>query len=223
MVLKSEDFHLDVIPRSPRNDGENPCRDTARRLLPVAIGEGVVLDLGAMIKEYFRQLIGLWLHPVEFFSKRFDPEDEKAATRFSVLTGVLVTLEFGAGEALGGGSLGIVALVTLLLLVLMPFLVTVWIYAWTAFLKLCAFLLEQELDMERVRRVVAFSLAGLAALAVGFGLGKWLALAMFVFQVFGVERVQKCSRWTAAVFVGLPFSLMAVLVLLGALMFKVFR
>lgn len=182
-----------------------------------------MLNYRAMIKEYFGQLIGLWLHPAEFFRERFDPEDEKAAIRFSILTGVLVVLEFGAGEALGGGAPGIVALVTALLLVGTPFFVTVWIYAWAAFIKFCAFLLEQELDMERVRRVVAYSMAGLAALVVGFGLGKWLALSMFLFQVFGVERVQKCSRWTAAIFVGLPFSLMAVLALLGAFMFKVFK
>lgn len=178
-----------------------------------------------MIKDYFNQLIGLWLHPVEFFTKRFDPEDEKAATRFSILTGILVALESGISEALGGGSLGIVALVTVILLVAMPFLVTVWIYAWTGFLKLCSFLLNlnENLDVERMRRVVAYSLAGLIVSAVGFGLGKWLILVMFIFQVLGTERVQRCSRWTAVVYVGLPFSLMAVLGILGAFMFKVFK
>jgi hypothetical protein len=101
--------------------------------------------------------------------------------------------------------------------------VTLWIYVWAAFMKLCAALLDEDLSLEPLRRVVAFSVGGLVSLGLGYGLGKWVALVMFVFQVFGVERVQKCSRWTAAVYVGLPFSLVAVLGLLGAFMFKVFK
>ena len=79
------------------------------------------------------------------------------------------------------------------------------------------------MPLEPVRQVVAYSVAGIALLGLGFGLGKWFCLAVFVFQVFGVEKVLKCSRWTAGVYVGLPFSLVAVLLVFVVFMFEVFK
>jgi hypothetical protein len=58
---------------------------------------------------------------------------------------------------------------------------------------------------------------------VGFGLGKWLLVSSFVFQFFGLEKMLRCSRWTSAVYVGLPVSLVGVLGALLTLMFKVFK
>jgi hypothetical protein len=80
----------------------------------------------------------------------------------------------------------------------------------------------ETLPLGSVRPVVAYSAAGLVALGVGLGVGKWLALSMFVFQLLGVEKALGCSRWTAAVYVGLPFSMVAVLAGLLTLMFKVY-
>ncbi len=176
-----------------------------------------------MVKEYFDNLKLLWLHPAEFFDRDFGPEGEKNAFRFAVLTGLLVALELGVSEALTGGSPGIVAFVTAILLAGMPLAVTAWIYLWTAFVRLCIYLLGEVLPVAQVRLVVAYSLAGLVGLGLGFGLGKWLALAVFLFQVFGMEKVLSCSRWTAAVYVGLPFSMLAVLAGFFTLMFKVFK
>ncbi len=174
-----------------------------------------------MLKDYFEKLKRLWLRPAEFFASSFDPEDENAATWFAVLTGLLVALELGAGEILSGGSKVNVILVTVVMLLAMPFFVTAWIYLWAGFLKLCASLLGENMPLQPIRQVVAYSIAGIALLGLGFGLGKWLALATFVFQVFGVEKVMRCSRWTAAVYVGLPFSLVAVLAGFVVFMFKV--
>src|SRR5579872_4191391 len=130
-----------------------------------------------MAKEYFNNLRLLWFHPAEFFDQGFGPEGEKNAFRFAVLTGLLVALELGISEALTGGSLGIVTFVTVILVAGMPLAVTVWIYLWTAFVKLCAYLLGESLPARQVRLVVAYSLAGLVGLGLGFGLGKWLAMA----------------------------------------------
>jgi hypothetical protein len=176
-----------------------------------------------MLKNYFGNLKFLWFQPSEFFDSAFNPEDEKSSTRFAVLTGFLVALELGVAEILSGGSALNVALVMAVMLLGMPFATTAWIYLWAGFMKLCAYLLGEDLPWEPVRNVVAYSLAGIALVGVGFGLGKWLALAMFVFQVFGVQKILHCSRWTAAVFVGLPFSLVVVLGIFVAFMFKVFK
>jgi hypothetical protein len=54
-------------------------------------------------------------------------------------------------------------------------------------------------------------------------LGLWLALMTFVFQFFGVEKGLRCSRWTAAVYVGLPFGIVAVMFGVVTLMFKVIK
>ncbi|HEY5039175.1 MAG TPA: hypothetical protein VIJ93_08910 [bacterium] len=165
----------------------------------------------------------MWLHPAEFFAAVPASSGMNEAVRFSALTGVLVALELGIVEALSGGSIGIVALVTLLMLAGMPLLVTVGVQLWSHFVRLCGFLLGESLPLEPLRQVTAYSTAGLVALGVGWGLGKWLVLATFVFQFFGVEKVLRCSRWTAAVYVGLPFSIVAVLAGLSTLMFKVFK
>lgn len=176
-----------------------------------------------MIKQYFENLKFLWLRPAEFFGRTSDLAGEKEAFRFANLTGVLVSLEIGLAEVLSGGSKVNVVLVTVVMLLAMPFLVTAGIYLWSGFIRLCAYLLGEPLPLEPVRLVVAYSIAGIAFLGLGFGLGKWLALATFVFQVFGLEKVLKCSRWTAGVFVGLPFSMVAVLLIFVGLMFKVFK
>lgn len=176
-----------------------------------------------MVKEYFEKLSQLWMGPVGFFEQDSSHSSEKDALQFAVITSLLVALELGIAEALSGESLGMVALVTLLMLFGMPFLFAGWVYLWASFIKLCGNLMGENLSLQPVRRVVAYSAAGFAALGVGFGLGKWLALAVFVFQVFGIEKSLRCSRWTALIYVGLPFSLVAVLAVFFTLMFKVFK
>ena len=187
------------------------------------IPSGSVLNSSPMFKNYFQNLTELGLHPARFFERDFGPAGEKESIRFAVLTGVLVALELGISEALGGGSLGIVALVTGLTLLGMPFFVTLWIYLWAGFMKLCAYLLGENFPLQPVRQVVGFSVAGMIPLGIGFGFGKWLALASFPLQVLGVEKALRCSRWTALVYVGLPFSMLAVLGGFFFLMFKVFK
>jgi hypothetical protein len=176
-----------------------------------------------MVRHYFENLRFLWFRPGEFFIQNYQPGDEKESFRFANLTGVLVALELGLAEILAGGSKVNVVLVTVAMLLAMPFLVTAGIYVWSGFMRLCAFLVGESLPLEPVRQVVAYSIAGIALLGLGFGLGKWLSLAVFVFQVFGVEKVLKCSRWMAGIYVGLPFSLVAVLLVFVVFMFKVFK
>ncbi len=176
-----------------------------------------------MVKQYFENLRFLWFRPAEFFARKYHPGDEKEAFRFANLTGILVAFELGLAEIGAGGSKLNVLLVTVVMLLAMPFWVTAGIYLWTGFIRLCAFLVGEGLPTEPLRQVVAYSIAGIALLGLGFGLGKWLCLTVFVFQVFGVEKVLKCSRWTAGIYVGLPFSLLAVLLIFVAFMFKVFK
>lgn len=176
-----------------------------------------------MIKQYFENLKSLWLSPTYFFNRDYDLEGEKAAFRFANLTGILVALELGLAEICSGGSKINVILVTLAMLLAMPFLVNAGIYLWAGFMQLCAYLLGEALPVEPLRQVVAYSIAGIALLGLGYGLGKWLSLATFVFQVFGLEKVLKCSRWTAGILVGFPFFLVAVLLIFVAFMFKVFK
>ena len=176
-----------------------------------------------MVRHYFDDLKFLWLRPADFFVRDFSPERERDAFRFANLTGILVALELGLAEILAGGSVINVVMVTVVMLLAMPFLVNAGIYLWSGFMRLCAYFLGESLPLEPVRQVVAYSIAGIVFVGVGFGLGKWLVLATFVFQVFGVERVLRCSRWTAGVFVGLPFSLVAVLLVFVGFMFKVFK
>lgn len=176
-----------------------------------------------MIKQYFENLRQVWLGPSEFFDRSYGLEAEKEAFRFANLTGLLVALELGLVEILSGSSWVNVTLVTGAMLLGMPFLVNAGIYLWSGFMKLCAYLLGESIPLEPVRQVVAYSVAGIALVGVGFGLGKWFALATFVFQIFGVEKVLRCSRWTAGIYVGLPFSLVAVLGGFVIFMFKVFK
>lgn len=176
-----------------------------------------------MIRQYFENLRFLWFHPGQFYGRTHIPQDEKESFRFANLTGIFVALELGLAEILAGGSVVNVTLVTVVMLLAMPFLVTAGIYLWTGFMRLCAFLIGEALPLEPLRQVVAYSVAGIALMGLGFGLGKWLCLAVFLFQLFGVEKVLKCSRWTAGVYVGLPFSLVAVLLVFIAFMFKVFK
>ncbi len=176
-----------------------------------------------MIRHYFEDLRFLWLDPAQFFGRAHIPEDEKESFRFANLTGIFVALELGLAEILAGGSIVNVTLVTVVMLLAMPFLVTAGIYLWAGFMRLCAYLIGESLPLEPVRQIVAYSVAGIALMGLGFGLGKWSCLAVFVFQLFGVEKVLRCSRWTAGIYVGLPFSLVAVLLVFVAFMFKVFK
>jgi hypothetical protein len=176
-----------------------------------------------MVQQYFLNLSFLWSKPTEFFEKKYDARDEKEAFRFANITGVLVALELGVAEIFSGGSITNVALVTLVMLLGMPFFVNAWIYLWSGFMKLCASMLGETLPLEPMRQVVAYSVAGISLLGIGYGLGKWLALATFFFQVLGIEKVLRCSRWTAGIYVGLPFSLVAVLTGFVIFMFKVFK
>jgi hypothetical protein len=176
-----------------------------------------------MVQEYFQNLRFLWSRPAEFFDDNYDADGETKAFRFANITGLLVAVELGVAEIFSGGSIMNVVLVTLVMLLGMPFFVNAWIYLWSGFMKLCAYMLGEVLPLEPVRQVVAYYVAGLAFLGLGYGLGKWLALAIFVFQIFGVEKVLRCSRWTAGIYVGLPFSLVAVLTGFVIFMFKVFK
>jgi hypothetical protein len=176
-----------------------------------------------MVQQYFLNLRFLWSRPSVFFNENYDSHDEKQAFRFANITGILVALELGIAEIFSGGSITNVALVTMVMLLGMPFFVNAWIYLWSGFMKLCAYMLGETLPLEPMRQVVAYSVAGIAFLGLGYGLGKWSALATFVFQVFGIEKVLRCSRWTAGIYVGLPFSLVAVLSGFVIFMFKVFK
>lgn len=141
-----------------------------------------------MIKDYFQKLWGLWSKPADFFGD-VPHWDRKESSRFAAVTGILLALELGLLEALGGGSLWIVALVTFLLLLVLPFLLVTGCYFWTHFMRLCAFLMGESLSVEKVVPVVSYSMAGLATLGLGLGLGKWLALSVFFFQFLGVENL----------------------------------
>jgi hypothetical protein len=139
-----------------------------------------------------------------------------------MITGAFVALELSLKEFLSSGSIPIVALVMAILLLLLPFVFLLGVYAWAAFMRLCAGLLNETLPLAPLRLVTAYSAAGFLAMLFGFSFGIWLSLAFLVFQVYGVERMLKCSRWTSVVFVGLPFSIVGVLFALFTLMFKVF-
>ncbi len=174
-----------------------------------------------MVKDYFGKLWRLWSGPADFFGET-QALDKKASFRFAVMTGVFLALELGALEALSGGSKWIVALVTFLLLLGFPLLLVVGATLWVHFMRLCAYLTGESLPAEKTLPVVAYSMAGLVALGLGFGLGKWLALSVFFFQFLGVERALRCTRWMAVVYVGLPFSLAAVLFGFFTLIFKIY-
>ena len=176
-----------------------------------------------MIQHYLQELRALWLDPSGFFGHPQGRLNEKDSFRFANLTGLLIALELGLAEVIAGGSWGNVAWVTLAMFVILPFLVNAWIYLWDAFIRLCASLLGETLPSQSTRYVVAYSLAGFLLVGIGFGLGKWLVLATFAFQVLGLEKTLKCSRWTAGVYVLFPLSLVLVLLLFTLFMFKVFH
>ena len=176
-----------------------------------------------MIRHYFENLRFLWSRPSQFFGQAGLMADEKESFRFANITGILVALEKGLAEILAGGSIGNVVLVLVVMLLAMPFLVTAGIYLWASFMRLCAFLVEESLPLEPMRQVVAYSVAGIALLGLALGFWELFCVAVFVFQVLGVEKALKCSRWTAGIYVGLPFSLVGVLLLFVGFMFKVFK
>ncbi|HVM32041.1 MAG TPA: hypothetical protein VMU88_02840, partial [bacterium] len=70
--------------------------------------------------------------------------------------------------------------------------------------------------------MVGYSSAGLVLLGLGGWVGKLLSLSTVFFQVLGMERILGCSRWTALLFVFLPFSIFLLLLVFFSLMFKVF-
>ncbi len=176
-----------------------------------------------MVTEYLSQLKFLWFRCPEFFEQTFNKPDEKGGIRFAILTSLLVALEIGLSEALSGGTIWIVVLVTGVMLAGLPFAVLLWVYLWSFFIKLCGVLLGETLPTEKTRPIVAYSVGGLVALGLGFGLGGILTLVIFVFQFFGFQKVLGYSRWQSAVYVGFPFSLLAVMVIIFTLMFKVFK
>jgi len=176
--------------------------------------------MSAMKSDYSKKLLGIWSHPADFFS---DPSqgDPSKAVPFAAVTGALVAVELGVWEALTGGSLGMVALVTGLLLAALPLAILAGAFLWARFMGLCAYFVGENLPAARCFPVVAYSMAGLAAFVLGPGLGKWLALSAFLFQFLGFERSLSYSRWTALVLVGLPFSMAAVLVVFFGFIFKI--
>jgi len=175
-----------------------------------------------MLTQYLRQLKTVLIQPSEFFFNALESSDMNDASKFAALTAILVALEVGLDEFLGGGSLGMVGLVTIIMLVGLPFATLVGIYVWAGFTKVCGYLMDVNLPMGPLRLVTAYSSAGMLALGLGFTLGKWLALVIVFYQVVGMERALKCSRITAVIYVMLPLSLVGVLVGIFTLMFKVF-
>lgn len=182
-----------------------------------------VLNSSPMIRHYLQELRALCFDPSGFFARSQGRLTEKDSFRFANLTGLLIALELGLAEVLAGGSWGNVAWVTLAMFLILPFVVNAWIYVWDAFMRLCASLLGETLSPESTRYVVAYSLAGFLLVGIGFGLGKWLALATFLFQVLGLEKTLRCSRWTAGIYVLFPLSLVLVLLFFTLFMFKVFH
>jgi hypothetical protein len=176
-----------------------------------------------MIKHYFNDLRALGTDPSAFFAQPQGRLTEKDAFRFANLTGLAIALELALVEIFSGSSWINVVMVTAVMFLALPFLVNVWIYIWDGFLRLCAFLLGENLSTQATRYVVAYSLAGFLLIGIGFGLGKWLVLATFVLQVLGLEKTLKCSRWTAGVYVLFPLSLFLVLLGFTMFMFKVFN
>lgn len=176
-----------------------------------------------MLTDYLSSLKLLWFHCPEFFEQTLKKPDGRSAIRFAVLTSLLVAVEIGLAEALSGGAITIVALVTIVLLAGLPFASFLFVHLWSFFMRLCGVLLGEDLSAEQLRPIVAYSLGGLVALGLGSGLGGVLALAIIVFQYVGFRKVLGYSRWQSAVYVGFPFSLVAVMGIIFTLLFKVFK
>jgi hypothetical protein len=136
---------------------------------------------------------------------------------------MVVALELGLSEALGGGDLRIIAFVTLVLFLVMPFVLSAWVWLWARFITLCSQLLGESLPLDKVRLVVSYSAGGWITLVLGFGWGALLSTVMVFFQALGFEKVLGYSRWNSRIYVGFPFAIMVVLVLIFTLLFKVFK
>jgi hypothetical protein len=175
-----------------------------------------------MIKAYFQKLFFLWRKPVDFFSTVAHEAQPQEASAFAALTAVLVSLELGLQEALSGGSPSIVAFVTLILLVGLPFVVLVCGYLWAFFIRLTGFLLGTNLPLPDLQKLVLYSSGGLAALGVAYLVGKWVALTVIVFQVIGAGEILAYSKVSSYVYILLPAAMMGVLMAVLALLFKVF-
>jgi hypothetical protein len=175
-----------------------------------------------MIKAYFQKLYFLWRRPGDFFSSAARDAKPQEASTFAAMTAVLVALELGLQEALSGGTPSIVAFVTLALLVGLPFIVLVCAYLWAFFIRLTGFLLGANLPLPGLQKLALYSSGGLAALGVAYLVGKWVALAVVVFQVVGAGEFLPCSRVSSYVYILLPASMMGVLMVILALLFKVF-
>ena len=175
-----------------------------------------------MFKDYIAQIKLAYTSPSRFFEQALQRGSFAQALQFAALTGVCIALELGISEAFASSSPAIVALVTLLTLLAMPLVLMAWVFVWSTFIQLCAFLLQEHLPFFPLRLMVGYSSAGLLFLGLGGWFGKLLSLTTLFFQVWGMERVLKCSRWTAVLFVFLPFSIFAVLIGFFSLMFKVF-
>jgi hypothetical protein len=175
-----------------------------------------------MFRQYFQQLRSVYTAPGRFFEDIFDHSTFQKALMFAALTGVVIALELGLSEVLESSSLGIIALVTVVTLFVLPLAMVAGVYIWSGFTKLCAYLLKEELPYEPLLIMVGYSAAGFLFLGLGGWVGKFLSLAALIFQVAGMEKMMKCSRWTAVIFVFLPFSIFMVCVGFFTLMFKVF-
>ena len=182
-----------------------------------------VLNSSPMFSEYLNQLKDLWLRPSDFFEKTVKKGDDKLASRFVVRTSLLVALELGFSEALGGGDLRIIAFVTLVLVLVMPFVLSLWVLLWSLFIRLCAQLLGETLPLDKVRLIVSYSAGGWVTLVLGFGWGLLFSMIMVFFQAVGFEKVLGYSRWNSRIYAGFPFALLAMLILIFTLLFKVFK
>jgi hypothetical protein len=176
-----------------------------------------------MFQRYFSQLFSLWVRPSVFYEATVKASDAKQASRFVVFTSFLVAIELGLAQALSGGDLRIVIFVTFLLVLFVPFALWVWVYGWSLFIRLCGQLFGADIPFDKIRLVVAYSAGGWVALGLGFGLGGLLTVVMVFFQALGFQKVLGYSRWNSAVYAGFPFSVLAVLVLIFTLLFKVFK
>ncbi len=175
-----------------------------------------------MIKDYFQNLIFLWTKPGPFFSSVAQESKPQAASNFAALTSILVAVLLGLQEALSGGTLSIVAFVTVALLIALPFAVLVCGYLWAAFIRLTGYLLGAQLSLDDLQKLVFYSTGGMAALALAFLIGKWGLLAVIYFEVVGSAEILACSRVSAYVYVLLPTAMLGVLGGVLALLFKVF-
>ncbi|HET9870529.1 MAG TPA: hypothetical protein VFR02_08550, partial [bacterium] len=110
-----------------------------------------------MFRDYFQQIKLAYTRPGRFFEQALQQGSLSQALRFSALTGVCVALELGVSEAFASSSLPIVGLVTALTLVALPLASVVWVFGWAAFIRLCGFLLQEDLASPSLRLMVGYS------------------------------------------------------------------